>query len=335
MPPLRAAAPDTVSRLARLSIGVLRNPGSGANLRHGAAMRTTLAAHRGIPCRDVANPTDVDAALREMADRGVDAIAISGGDGTVSAVLNTIFARSPFSRRPFLAVLRGGTANMTARDIGMRGKQHRALASLIEAASRGGEGLTVTTRPVIRIDRGAGLDPIHGMFFAAAAISQGIDYCKRHVHAMGLRGEIGPAVTMARFVIAMARGERAIVAPVPMSVAIDDEPAVSFDCEVVHVTTLEELVLGLRPYWGREPAPLHYASVRAGPRHWIRALPGVLRGRPNRLVTAANGYTSRNAHRLAVGLDTAFFVDGELFMPAAGTPLMLTNGGAAEFLTLR
>ena len=326
---------DTASRLARLSIGVLRNPGSGANLRRGTPMEEALAAYPRIPCRDVTHPAEVDAALRELADSGVDTVAISGGDGTVSAVLDTIFARNPFACRPFLAVLRGGTANMTARDIGMRGRQHRALCSLIDAAARGGEGLVVTRRPVIRIDPGGGRDPIHGMFFAAAAISQGIDYCKRHVHALGLRGEIGPAVTMARFVLAMARGERAIVRPVPMTVAVDDEPRVSFDCEIVHVTTLEELVLGCRPYWGREAAPLHYASVRANPQHWIRALPGILRGRPNRLVTAVNGYESRNAHRLAVGLDTPFFVDGELFMPTPNTPLLLTDGGVAEFLTLR
>ena len=298
-------------------------------------MRQALAAHRELPCRDVANPDDVETALSEFAGRGVDTIAISGGDGTVSAVLNTIFARNPFPRRPFLAVLRGGTANMTARDIGMPGRQDRALSELIDAGSRGGQGLAVTARPVIRVDAGAGRDPIHGMFFAAAAISQGIDYCKRHVHALGLRGEIGPAVTMARFVVAMARGEREIVRPVPMTVAIDGGPPVSFDCEIVHVTTLEELVLGLRPYWGREAAPLHYASVRASPRHWMRALPGILRGRPNRLVTEANGYTSRNAHRLAIGLDTPFFVDGELFAPVPGTPLTLADAGAAEFLTLK
>ncbi len=335
MPPVEAPAPDTASRLARLSIGLLRNPRSGANLRGAAAMHDALAAHPNLPSRDVVDPASVDAALAEMADRGVDTIAISGGDGTVNAVLNTIFGRNPFPRRPLLAVLRGGTANMTARDIGMRGRQHRALPSLIEAASRGGEGLEVTGRPVMRIDPGAGRDPIHGMFFGAAAISQGIDYCKRNVHTLGLRGEIGPAVTMARFVIAMARGERAIVAPVPMTLSVDDAPAASFDCEIVHVTTLEELVLGLKPYWGKEAAPLHYASVRAGPRHWLRALPGILRGRPNRFITAANGYDSRNAHRLTIGLDTPFFVDGERFAPTKGTPLALTDGGTAEFLTLK
>jgi hypothetical protein len=64
-------------------------------------------------------------------------------------------------------------------------------------------------------------------------------------------------------------------------------------------------------------------------------LPGILRGRPNRLVTSENGYVSRNAHRLVVGLDTPFFVDGELYASIPGMPLTLTDGGAAEFLTLR
>ena len=270
-----------------------------------------------------------------MAEHGVNAVAISGGDGTVNAVLNTVFAHSPFPRLPLLAVLRGGTANMTARDIGMQGRQDRALRSLIERAARGGDGLAVTERPVMRIDPGAGREPIYGMFFGAAAISQGIEYCKREVHRLGLRGEIGPAVTMVRFVIAMARGERSIVAPVPITIAIDDEASASFDCEIVYVTTLEQLVLGLRPWWGSEAAPMHYASVRAAPRHWVKALPGLLRGRPNRYVTPANGYASRNAQRLLIGLDSHFFVDGEIFSPTTGMPLAFADGGLARFIKLR
>ena len=298
-------------------------------------MRRLFDAHPQIPCCEVLDPASVTNALREMAERGVDTVAISGGDGTVNAVLNTVFGRSPFPRLPLLAVLRGGTANMTARDIGMRGRQERALRALIDCASRGGAGLTVVERPVMRIDPGAGREPIYGMFFGAAAITQGIEYCKREVHALGLRGEIGPAVTMARFVIAMARGERTIVAPVPITVAVDEEAPASFACEIVHVTTLEQLVLGLRPFWGTESAPLHYASVRAAPRHWIKALPGLLRGRPNRYITPANGYESRNAHRLLLGLDSHFFVDGEIFSPTAGSPLAFSDGGSAGFIQLR
>ena len=83
-PPIAAAAHDAASRLARLSIGILRNPGSGSNLRNGRAMRDELAAHPDAPSRDVAGPAHVTAALTEMAARGIDTIAISGGDGTVN-----------------------------------------------------------------------------------------------------------------------------------------------------------------------------------------------------------------------------------------------------------
>lgn len=335
MPALNAAAADPASRLAHLRIGVLHNPRSGTNLTAANSMRDLFGTHPDIACRDAYDPTSISHALREMAEDGVNTVAISGGDGTVNAVLNAIFAHSPFPRLPLLAVLRGGTANMTARDIGLQGRQDRALRSLIECAARGGGGLAVTERPVMRIDAGAGREAIYGMFFGAAAIAQGIEYCKREVHTLGLRGEIGPAVTMARFVIAMARGERAIVAPVPITVAIDNGPPSSFDCEIVYVTTLEQLVLGLRPWWGQEAAPLRYASVRAAPRHWVKALPGVLRGRPNRHVTPANGYESRNAQRLLLGLDSHFFVDGEIFSPTPGMPLAFSDGGSAGFIKLR
>jgi diacylglycerol kinase (ATP) len=335
VPALGGHGPAGAARLTTLRIGVLHNPRSGANLTAAAAMRRVFGAHPNMPQRDVCDPGSVAQALREMAERGVNTVAISGGDGTVSAVLNTVFADNPFTAVPLLAVLRGGTANMTARDVGMRGRQECALRSLLACAGRGGEGLTVLERPVLRVDPGAGRAPIHGMFFGAAAIAQGIEYCKREVHTLGLRGEIGPAVTMARFVVAMARGERAIVAPVPITVAIDNAAPSSFDCEIVHVTTLEQLVLGLRPYWGAETAPLHYASVRAAPRHWIKALPGLLRGRPNRYVTPENGYASRNAHRLDIGLDSRFFVDGEIFSPTPGVPLAITAGATAAFLRLQ
>ena len=75
--------------------------------------------------------------------------------------------------------------------------------------------------------------------------------------------------------------------------------------------------------------------MRAAPRHWVKAFPGLLRGRPNRYVTPANGYESRNAHRLLLGLDSPFFVDGEMFAPTAGAPLVFSDGGTAGFIRLR
>jgi hypothetical protein len=61
----------------------------------------------------------------------------------------------------------------------------------------------------------------------------------------------------------------------------------------------------------------------------------LLFGWPNRYVTPDNGYESRNAHRIVIGLASPFFVDGELFATTPGVPLTLDNGGVARFVTLR
>ena len=334
MPASQGGATDRTTSLANLRIGILHNPRSGANQAAGAPLRRLFEAHSDIPYRDASDPASIVQALGEMAEHGVNTVAISGGDGTVNAVLDIVFGRNPFPVRPLLAVLRGGTSNMTARDIGMPRSQERAVRALIAGAANGGDGLAVVERRVMRID-GAGREPVHGMFFGAAAIAQGIEYCKRELHTRGLRGQIGPALTLARFAMAMARGDRAIVTPVPITVAIDGEPASSFECGIVFVTTLERLLLRLRPYWGAEAAPLHFTSIRAAPRRWLRALPDVLRGRPSRHVTAANGYESRNVRRLLIGLGGKCFVDGETVSPVPGTPLAFADGGAARFIVPR
>lgn len=335
MPASDVPAHRSVPQPAALRIGVLHNPGSGANLRAPTSMRRVFGAHPHIPHRDVSDPESVAQALGELAAQDVNTLAISGGDGTVHAVLSTLLSRSPFRSPPLLAILRAGTTSMIAGDAGLRGRPDRALVCLIERAARGGDGFDIVRRHVMRIDPGAGRAPIYGMFFGAAAIFQGIEYCRSKVHSMGLRGEIGPGIAMLRFAVAMARGERAIVAPVPLGVSIDGASSAAIDCEIVHVTTLERLFLGLRPFWGEEDAPLHYSSVRARPRFWLRALPGLLRGRRNRFMTPANGYVSHNVHRLQLQLDSRFTVDGEIFSPVPGSPLVFTDGGTVGFLRLR
>jgi len=333
-----SAAPTHLSgpHPSALRIGVLHNPGSGANLKAPAAMHRVFDAHPHIPYHIVSNPESVARALGELAAHEVDTVAVSGGDGTMQATLSAILSSaSPFPSVPRLAVLRAGTTNMIAGDAGLRGRPDRALACLIERAAQGGDGIEMVRRHILRIDPGAGRAPVYGMFFGAAAIVQGVEYCQSKVHSMGLRGEIGPGIAMLRFVVAMARGERAIATPIPLGVSMDGAPFAAIDCGMVQVTTLERLFLGLRPFWGEEDAPLYYSSVRAQPRHWLRALPGLLRGRRNRFITPANGYVSHNVHRLQLQFDSRFIVDGEMFSPEPGIPLALSDGGVVDFARLR
>ena len=44
-------------------------------------------------------------------------------------------------------------------------------------------------------------------------------------------------------------------------------------------STLDRLLFGMRPYWGREEEPLHITFVRQKPKHPLRSLWALLSGR--------------------------------------------------------
>jgi hypothetical protein len=294
-----------------------------------------LEAHPEIAWREVFDPASVAAALAELAQRGIDLLAISGGDGTVQATLTGLFGdHSPFERTPALSVLRSGTTNMIAGDVGARGRADRALVRLLAAVAEDSP-LETAQRPILRIDAGPGRAPICGMYLGAATIVQGVEYCTRKVHRAGLRGEIGPGLTLLRFVLAMARGGGGIAMPVRMGVAVDGAAPQVLEALIVQATTLERLFLGLRPFWGSAAAPMHFTCVRARPRALLRSLPGLLRGRSSRLLTPARGYTSCNAGVLQLEMAGRFVVDGEIFAPTPGHPLRIDADGVATFVRPR
>src|SRR3546814_8172198 len=75
---------------------------------------------------------------------------------------------------PLVAVLPGGTTNMTSADIGLRGGRTRGLARLIAAAADGSAARVITERHVVGVDRGVGEPIQYGMFFGTAGICRAI-----------------------------------------------------------------------------------------------------------------------------------------------------------------
>jgi hypothetical protein len=152
---------------------------------------------------------------------------------------------------------------------------------------------------------------------------------------MGLSGDPAHLMILARFLLALARRDDALVAPVPARIRADRCGLGSGDYLLLLVTTLERLILGLRPFWSRGSGPLRLTAVSARPRGLLRALPALVRGRRNSHATPDNGYLSRCADEIQLALDGGFAVDGELFPadPRSG-PVLVQNGGFADFLLL-
>ncbi|HYN38061.1 MAG TPA: diacylglycerol kinase family protein, partial [Rhodospirillales bacterium] len=76
---------------------MISNPLSGSNKRRGlGAVRRFLAEHPGILHREVRSAVEVAVVLRDFAHADVNLIAVNSGDGTVQAVLTSLFAEQVF-----------------------------------------------------------------------------------------------------------------------------------------------------------------------------------------------------------------------------------------------
>ena len=316
------------------NIGVLINPLSGGNLNGLGAIRSVIDENPRVIHRDVQTPQEVLDALLDFSRRNVDLLAVNGGDGTVQAVLTNLYLHQPFSVMPLLAVLQSGTTSMTARDVGFSGSRIRSLQKLFKWAVTGDGEPTIVQRPVLQV-QAPGHQTYYGMFFGASAIYQGIEYFHRKINTKGLRGELGPGITILRFLWSALRQRSGFIPPIPVSVTVDEKPPQNFDSFVLLVSTLERLFLGIHPYWGIESGPLHYTAVRAYPRHLLMALPALLRGRRSHVGTNENGFYSHNAHEIKLFLDGGFTLDGQLYTPEnQEKPTVVRYGGTANFIRI-
>ncbi|MFO1433490.1 MAG: diacylglycerol kinase family protein [Candidatus Competibacteraceae bacterium] len=317
----------------KLQVGLLTNPDSGRNRRWGLrAADRVLADYPEVYRQPVRTPADVAAGLAELARREVDIVAINAGDGTVQAALTTLL-QSPAEWRPLLALLRGGTANMTAGDVGLPGSAAKALRRLLHWAATFEGQARIVRRPVLRLQTAPHHPPLFGMFFGAGAIIQGIELCHQQFYSRGLNDKLATAFATVWLLLAVARRS---LHPVPFCIGLDGSPPAPPENYLVILTsTLERLFHGLHPYWGAESGPLHYTAVRASPAHVLRAVPPLLWGRPSRFGTAENGYISHNAGEIRLGMDGLFTLDGELHQAdSRAGPVVIGQGGPVFFLRL-
>ena len=324
--------PDLLKSGTPPRIGVLVNPLSGGNLNGLEETRKVIADTPRVISSDVVTPEDITAALGEFARQNVNLVAVNGGDGTVQAVLTALFHLRSFETLPLLTVLQSGTTSMIAGDVGMRGSRAANLRRLFAwGANRNPESLVVQ-RPVLQVQiPGEGIR--YGMFFGAAGVYEAILYCRSKMHTKGLKGEVGPGLTLFRYLWAMVSKKSDLQTAVPVTVALDDNPPQHFESTVLLISTLERLLLGFRPFWGRETEPVRYTAVRAHPRHLLRALPSIVRGRRGPCLTEQNGYFSRNARQIRLNLGSGFTLDGQMYHPETSEEaVILTDGGTASFL---
>ncbi|NQX87093.1 MAG: kinase [Halioglobus sp.] len=314
-------------------VGLISNPTSGHNRDHFDSIRQRIAQSPAIHHRVTENLTDIPDALQELAARNVAVLAINGGDGTAAAILAALLQHTAFPDPPLIALLPGGTANMTAGDVGVRGSLRKAVGRFCDwSASDRRTGGKVVQRALLRVSTHKDKPPRYGMFLGGGAVIQGTRYAHRTVHSRGLRGDFSLALSTLRTVWGILRNDPAFNRHVTISVSLDGQVAVTYDTLILAISTLQRLSFGMRPFWGKGPGGARITLMEQGCSRFAKTFLSIIRGSPNGNAVPASGYQSYNARRINLSMEGSLNLDGELLHVAGDVDI--STSPILEFLRL-
>ncbi|MEK0084889.1 diacylglycerol kinase family protein [Benzoatithermus flavus] len=270
--------------------------------------------------------------LADLARREVRLIAVDGGDGTLQALLTALLASPVFPALPALAVLPGGSTNMTAAALGAGPRRPATLARLCALARTGRLEPYLRHHPVLKVERAPNRPAERGLFLGAAGICGAIRLCARRFHRHGLRGEWSSLATLLSVLGRLVfRGTTGLDGET-IAITADGETKAHRPCSFALATTLDRLVLGSRPFWNVGDRPIRVTAVAHPAPDLARHAWSLLCGRGARL--PAETYHSRGAFRVELALERPFTIDGEFFAPVPGRPVVITAAETVPFLRL-
>lgn len=334
--PLARPMPDLGSGIGLRRIALISNCRSGHNRDNFAKLSSLVAQCPGITHYPTSSPDEVPVLLREIAAAAPDLLAINGGDGTAAHIFGELLEHWPVANLPTLLLLPGGTANMTAGDVGCTGPLLKAVERLCRW-SRGDLAAPVqmVERHVLRLQPGAGLAPRYGMFFGTGVIIEATEYAHQQIHSRGLRDDFSLGLGLVRTLWGIARGDPAFNKPLAVEMAVDDANFQPFEVRILAASSLQRLFLGTHPFWGAGDDPLKASLITSDARRFLWRFPRLLWGRPGAGADAEAGYHSVRANRIQLMMDGSVNLDGEIIPIRRHTgAAVLTVAGPLRFCQL-
>lgn len=126
-------------------IGIISNPHSKLNRKNPQRHEylTYIAGEEGHVAV-TQTLEDLAKVASDFKEHGIKILAINGGDGTISQTLTAFIKAYDGAPLPKIAILRGGTINVLAENLGIKGSPEQVLYRLIERHSI--NNLTVTRK---------------------------------------------------------------------------------------------------------------------------------------------------------------------------------------------
>ena len=330
-----------------MRLGLLSNCRAGLKRDHLGALGRVLKAAPDVVHIETAGSEEVPEALAHLARQEVTLLAVNGGDGTLQHVLTEVLSSNIFETLPCIAPLCGGRTNMSAHDIGSRGRPATGLAALISSVQTNTLAQRIVERPVLRMECGPHQRPQYGMFFGAGVIQRAIAFKHQLYPQQHLQGPFGAGLFLGGMLLRIACGSQTgLLTPDEIGIGLHAEHGEQYvndervplerlereRFQLLMATTLERLILSIRPFWGREDAAVRFTSIASGAKRSLPAVLKILRGRPPAPSVGTSGYCSRNVERVILHMDSGFTIDGELFDPEPGRTLRLEADRRLRFV---
>lgn len=315
-----------------MRVSLVHNPKSGRNRRRPLdldALRRRLPQF-DLHLADEAGPGEIAARVLE---RAPDLLLVSGGDGTLQKLLTALLAVSgPQTPWPAIGILPGGTANMTAADLGLvrRLPDTAGLAALVAELTEGRRHLRLVERPVLEIRVGDDA-PVAALFFGTGAVCDGVDYWTERFHRRGIGGSVSQIATMTALLARLAVGgpARAGLRGHPGELWVDGRERLRGGFLLTLATTLDRLLLGSTPFWNQNGAPLRVTAVASNAPAIVRNAFRLLRGKAEGV--PPEGYRSFGARRFELAGPERFVVDGEFYAVPPGRRVEVRAGRRVRF----
>jgi hypothetical protein len=335
-------------------IGVLTNLRAGGSGARSGKVLEHLSRYPDIVHVETDTGHGATAAVRELAEAGVQILVVNGGDGTLQRTITEVLsASSPFRKNggelpdardlPLIAPLRTGRTSMTAYDIGSPRDGRAAIDRLIWRSRTGRLHDSLVHRAALRMR----LDPdgvdCWGTFFGVGVIYRGTLLTHRIFPKGKAQGAFGSTMVTAGL-IARALTGRAPVVPSaddplkvdPITVTLDNERLEACEFQLLLATTLHRLFAGIRPFWGKGPGGIRFTALRPGCFRRPQDIARILRGHaPKSDEGSGSIYESRNVETVALTLDCGISLDGEMYAPHAGRQAILKADHRIRFLSTR
>lgn len=316
-----------------MPVGLISNPGSGHNRDQFKHIRARIERTPGIQHVITEDKTQIASALEVLAAHNVGVLAINGGDGTCSAILGELLESGVFEAPPLIAILPGGTANMNAGDIGIRGSLAKATDRFCRWCESGQDASAErASRSLLRVQLATDPTPRYGMFLGAGAVIQGTDYAHAEIHSRGLRDDFSLALGVLRTLWGLSRNDPKFRENTPVDLAIDNKDPEHHNMLILAMSTLHRLAFGMQPFWGKDDGNMRITLIEQDCTRFVRTFVSILRGKPNSNAMPMQGYFSYNANSVTLDIAGKLNLDGEVF--AADGPAKISASKALEFLKL-